>query len=461
MINEFTNDFMMAIFFTSIISVIVFLILNIIEGFLLRKKYIQESYILMHIFTISIFLTIIICFIIILYLAATPGFDCFGVSTHITNIVIYVLTFLWIMGIIWSIKKKGWIFFRKDKILKNCFLADKKYQSLALQVAKQLGIKKEVIVLQGYGLWSAQLVTKQTKPIILIPIHEYSKEQITYIFMHELLHYKNKDRYFRNIMAMVQYVYWFNPLLSYMCSQLKRIDELYCDYCVCLNGVKPSEYAETLYYDAVRYQKQVELFSDNMLETRFMEDKEKLLERIKAIMEIQHSKKKNYKVLIIGLLICITVSISTGTVVFAVTDEIHGQIERNFSVGEEEEKDPIVQYVEYEEVCEDINSEEMMNTERAASSSSISATIKSKKEWYSGTFNAKSGQKIQVLVNGSPSSAKLKVGIKLPNGNKRYVNGSGSILNVFTLNQSGSYQVFVGNLTDKSVKIQGFYNTID
>ena len=455
------SNFIMAIFFTSVISVIAYLFLDRMEDFLIKKKYIQESYILMHIFTIGIFLTIIICFAIILYLAFMPGFDYFGVPTFITDMIIYVLAFLWIIGIIWSIKKEGWVFFRKNKILKECFLADKKYQVLASQIKKQLGIKKEVLVLQGYGLWSAQIVTKKRKPIILIPVNEYSNEQLTHIFTHELLHYKNKDRYFRNVMAMVQYIYWFNPLLSRMCGQLKRIDELYCDYCVCLNGVKPNEYVKTLYYDAIRYQNQIELLRNTMLETSFTEDKEKLLERIQAIMEIKHNKKKNYKVLMAGLLACMVVSISTGTVVFAVTDEIHRQVEMNFNEGEKEELTEPVQYVEYEEVCEDTNSEETLTTERAASSSFISTTIKSKKEWYSGTFSAKSGQKIQVVVNGSPSSVKLKVGIKMPNGNKRYIEGSGSIVHTFTLNQKGSYQVLIGNLADKSVKVQGSYNTLD
>ena len=208
MISEYVNDFMMAIFFTAIISIVLYLVLDIIEDFLIKRKYIQESYFLMHIFTISIFATIIICFSIILYLAYTPGFDCFGISIFQTNVILHILSFIWIVGIVWNIRKKGWVFFRKNEILKMCFLADKEYQVLASEVANQLGIKKKVEVLQGYGVWTAQLVTKKSKLIILIPVNEYDKEQLMHIFTHELLHYKNQDRYFRNVMAMVQYIYY-------------------------------------------------------------------------------------------------------------------------------------------------------------------------------------------------------------------------------------------------------------
>ena len=66
-----------------------------------------------------------------------------------------------------------------------------------------------------------------------------------------------------------------------------------------------------------------------------------------------------------------------------------------------------------------------------------------------------------IAINGAPSNAKLRVGIKQPNGNKRYIKGTEDIFYTFTLNQNGDYQIFVKNLTDKNVKINGYYNIID
>ena len=70
------------------------------------------------------------------------------------------------------------------------------------------------------------------KPCIYLPIHlisDYNANDIKYMLMHELEHYKYKDalaNYFMNIAGVL---YWFNPLVWYSLKEMKNDREVACD----------------------------------------------------------------------------------------------------------------------------------------------------------------------------------------------------------------------------------------
>ena len=70
------------------------------------------------------------------------------------------------------------------------------------------------------------------KPCIYLPIHlisDYNANDIKYMLIHELEHYKYKDalaNYFMNIAGVL---YWFNPLVWYSLKEMKNDREVACD----------------------------------------------------------------------------------------------------------------------------------------------------------------------------------------------------------------------------------------
>ena len=88
-------------------------------------------------------------------------------------------------------------------------------------------------------------------PIILLPrgmLDDLSKEDLEYIFIHELTHLKQKDNLLNLFLIFYRKIFWFNPF-NYLCSALIRQDiEYACDYKVkmVLNQEERRQYGHTL-----------------------------------------------------------------------------------------------------------------------------------------------------------------------------------------------------------------------
>lgn len=70
------------------------------------------------------------------------------------------------------------------------------------------------------------------KPCIYLPIHlisDYHANDIKYMLMHELGHYKYKDAFANYLMNIVGVLYWFNPLVWYSLKEMKNDREVACD----------------------------------------------------------------------------------------------------------------------------------------------------------------------------------------------------------------------------------------
>lgn len=70
------------------------------------------------------------------------------------------------------------------------------------------------------------------KPKILIPenlLYELSKENLKYILLHELSHYKRKDILVNWVAVCLQVMHWFNPIVWYSFRKMREDCELACD----------------------------------------------------------------------------------------------------------------------------------------------------------------------------------------------------------------------------------------
>ena len=93
---------------------------------------------------------------------------------------------------------------------------------------KELNIKKkielrgsdELISPAGMGLF---------KSYIFLPDYPYSKDELTWILKHELMHFKNKDILIKFLVLSVKIMYWFNPLVYIMSNKVNLDCELCCD----------------------------------------------------------------------------------------------------------------------------------------------------------------------------------------------------------------------------------------
>ncbi|MDO4305366.1 MAG: BlaR1 family beta-lactam sensor/signal transducer [Eubacteriales bacterium] len=96
---------------------------------------------------------------------------------------------------------------------------------------QELHIKREVKLYASctlpspvsYGLIRPTIIIPQDLDILL------SEEDVRYIFLHELQHYKHKDTILNYFVCLLQIIYWFNPFIWYGFRQLQKDREIACD----------------------------------------------------------------------------------------------------------------------------------------------------------------------------------------------------------------------------------------
>ncbi len=121
-------------------------------------------------------------------------------------------------------------------------------------IESMLGIQKPI------ELWSSQLIASPIligfcHPCIVLPQENYRSEKDSlskafyYTILHELIHYKRRDMYYKWLVQMTLCIQWFNPFVYIMARQTSRLCELSCDEAVTArlkSDSEQKEYAATL-----------------------------------------------------------------------------------------------------------------------------------------------------------------------------------------------------------------------
>lgn len=101
------------------------------------------------------------------------------------------------------------------------------------------------------------------KPLIVLPMVEYTDEQLKYIVAHELMHAKNKDVFWKILSDILCTVFWWNPIFNFLRDQLFKMIEIRNDREIIkdLNDHEVVEYLECLMNTAIHVSGKDVLFS--------------------------------------------------------------------------------------------------------------------------------------------------------------------------------------------------------
>lgn len=120
--------------------------------------------------------------------------------------------------------------------------ASEKISAIANDEAKQLGMKQQVQVLQSTHI-NVAMMKGFIKPVILLPIRDYTEDELHFICCHECVHFKHKDIWIKLISMAATAVHWFNPFVHIMNHALAQDLEIACDSTVVRN--KDLEYRKS------------------------------------------------------------------------------------------------------------------------------------------------------------------------------------------------------------------------
>ncbi|MBP9478316.1 MAG: BlaR1 family beta-lactam sensor/signal transducer [Sebaldella sp.] len=149
------------------------------------------------------------------------------------------------------------------------------------------------------------------KPYVILPAKIYkqiSKNDMEYIFLHELNHYKSRDILINYIMCVFQIIYWFNPLIWAVFRQMRLEREIACDNSVLklLDESCYIDYGMTI----INFVEKISHSSNMSLTTGISGSKQQIKKRIEkiAVFTKEPKRLKIKSVFIFTVLSCLVLS---------------------------------------------------------------------------------------------------------------------------------------------------------
>jgi beta-lactamase regulating signal transducer with metallopeptidase domain len=136
----------------------------------------------------------------------------------------------------------------KRRIFAVCHLtAEEQTLGILFKCKQKMGIAKEILVYIAPYI-STPFVYGSFKPRIVLPDIKFTSEELRYVFLHELTHWKRHDLWFKSLMLFINALYWFNPLAYLARHEIDRFCEQSCDESVtkAMNPQERRKYCELI-----------------------------------------------------------------------------------------------------------------------------------------------------------------------------------------------------------------------
>ncbi len=172
----------------------------------------------------------------------------------------------------------------------NKEVSDIKILNLLSDCEEKLNIKTRV-ELSYNSLITSPVMIGFFRPRIVLPVRELEDKELSYIFLHELTHYKQGDMFYKWMIQIVVCVHWFNPFVYLLEKEVNKSCELSCDEKVIssLEENARREYGDTL----IAFLKSDNPYKSSLASVTLTEGAEQLKERLGAIMKFKKSSKTN------------------------------------------------------------------------------------------------------------------------------------------------------------------------
>ena len=183
----------------------------------------------------------------------------------------------------------------------NKEVSDIKILNLLSDCEEKLNIKTRV-ELSCNPLIASPMLIGFFRPRIILPVGELEDKELSYIFVHELTHYKQRDMFYKWLIQIVVCAHWFNPFVYLLEKEVNKSCELSCDEKVIsvLDDTARREYGDIL----ISFLKSNNLYKSSLASVTLTEGAEQLKERLGAIMKFRKKSK-----VIIAITVIFTVAV--------------------------------------------------------------------------------------------------------------------------------------------------------
>lgn len=384
-------------------------------------------------------------------------FDFTGVIIH----VFYGIALIWLVGMIITVAKFWNRTFRIGKEKASCFSCKLDTQKIFDECKKELGIYREIGLLQGYRI-QIPMMAGIIKPCVFLPVEDMEEEQLKMCFYHELTHYKKHDIFWNYISCLMVCIHWYCPWIRVVFQKMDEWSEVICDLSA-IDHIGSTKRYYTTIFEMSQKSHGIKAYMTACL----FEDQDSLEHRIYYAMMYRKQKKVKY-----AAVIAMTVMFSGMSVTATYAASIGYQkaytrwvreTEIEIEEPDNEEKEEIL-YEEKTGVLEH-DKEEIIKKVKLEETNAMTfeTHIKEGERIRYKELIPKRNENIEIEIGSEKKCKSIKVGIIDSQNKIRYIKDGGTDLVEckFKIEKGGRYDVFIEIENKKDVKIVGMIDIDD
>lgn len=212
-----------------------------------------------------------------------------------------IISYIWILGVSVFILHTFLMYglFHQKMKQKSVIITDDNIILKVNRICRELGIKKNPRICQCKSACSPMMYGF-IKPTLILSDGDFKDYDLEVILMHELVHYKRHDLWFKFLLFIANAIHWFNPFVYFMVKSAHSDIEFYCDEEVIKNFDLNSR---KLYSQAILSSMKKERSNDVVLSTQFKGDKKMMKNRFSNILNTTKKRKGTAALCILTVLI--------------------------------------------------------------------------------------------------------------------------------------------------------------
>ncbi|MFD0714021.1 M56 family metallopeptidase [Paenibacillus sp. GCM10027626] len=154
------------------------------------------------------------------------------------------------------------------------------------------------------------------RPVILLPVHTFTPDELRFIFKHELIHWRRSDLWYKIAVLAATAIHWFNPFVHLMARAIAIQCEKACDEAVLAHtGIENRKLYGAMILGVIRKQTS----SKTAFSTTFYGGRKEMKNRLSAILDSGKKRKS------IVLPCCVLLGTLVSGAVFAENEEAERQ----------------------------------------------------------------------------------------------------------------------------------------
>lgn len=217
------------------------------------------------------------------------------------NIVFDILPLIWVGGFITSLFVAIFMNLALNyNIKKGNKNIDERLELILIKCKNKIKVRANIGIKVNKNIRTPGLC-KVIKPEIIFPYYmkDLSYDEVEYILLHELSHYKRRDILSNYFLILLQCIHWFNPFIWYFFKKIREDMELATDEMVLrvLDESEYKNYARTI----ITLIERVNIIPKNIGVLGMADDKKIIKKRINMIKKAKLFKNRKTLISIIGI----------------------------------------------------------------------------------------------------------------------------------------------------------------